>query len=119
MIAYTEQLKDPRWQKRRREIFERDNYICTDCGLNGRYRDEETGIIDFCEMHIHHKIYKKNALPWEYDDSELTTLCYVCHKRLHIIKKGGRSNKDYEHIGDILPKTIEELKRLFRGVNHG
>lgn len=65
--TYAEKLKHPKWQKRRLEILERDRFECQDCG------DTET------TLHIHHKIYRKNAEPWDYKDSELVTLCENCH----------------------------------------
>jgi hypothetical protein len=65
------QYKDPRWQKRRLEILQRDNFTCTSCGNNS-----ET-------LNIHHCVpYKKNLKIWEYQDNELTTLCENCHKEI-------------------------------------
>lgn len=34
-------------------------------------------------LHVHHKFYIVNKLPWEYEDDDLTTLCNVCHMNLH------------------------------------
>lgn len=34
-------------------------------------------------MHVHHKFYVQNKLPWEYDDNALITLCNNCHFELH------------------------------------
>jgi len=34
-------------------------------------------------MHVHHKLYIKERLPWEYNDSDLITLCNRCHADLH------------------------------------
>jgi len=133
MSTYSEKLKDPRWQKKRLEILERDNYTCTGCGIDGRYKDKESGLMDYCEMHIHHIKYKKNAMPWEYDDDELTTLCYACHKRLHIKKKRACEkkrreelgiplpDKDYYMIGELLPKNLNEFKKylILWGDNNG
>ena len=31
-MGYSEKLKDPRWQKKRLEILERDNFRCQYCG---------------------------------------------------------------------------------------
>jgi 5-methylcytosine-specific restriction endonuclease McrA len=31
---YSEKLRDPRWQKKRLEIFQRDNFICQNCKTN-------------------------------------------------------------------------------------
>ena len=34
-------------------------------------------------MHVHHKFYIKEKLPWEYDNEALITLCNWCHWELH------------------------------------
>jgi len=34
-------------------------------------------------LHIHHKKYIRNRLPWDYDDDDLITLCNYCHKEAH------------------------------------
>ena len=34
-------------------------------------------------LHVHHKLYVKSRLPWEYPDSDLVTLCNWCHWELH------------------------------------
>jgi hypothetical protein len=34
-------------------------------------------------LHIHHKYYIKDRLPWEYKDDALQTLCWNCHEALH------------------------------------
>jgi hypothetical protein len=34
-------------------------------------------------LHVHHKFYKINTLPWDYDDNALLTYCWECHKKLH------------------------------------
>lgn len=75
-MTYQEQLRDPRWQKKRLKIFERDAWQCTRCS-EGQY-----------ELHVHHANGYRNGLaPWEYDDSELKTLCCHCHKAHHIFEK--------------------------------
>lgn len=71
-MKYTDQLKDPRWQKKRLEILERDEWKCKDCG-NGK----DT-------LHVHHHLYKKGAAPWEYPNALLGTLCDDCHKGRHV-----------------------------------
>lgn len=68
MSNYAEKLKDPRWQKRRLEIMERDKWACQKCGSK-----EDT-------LHVHHVNYNKGAAPWEYDDKELVTFCLACHE---------------------------------------
>jgi len=34
-------------------------------------------------LHVHHSYYQENLLPWEYPDSSLQTLCWVCHEEFH------------------------------------
>lgn len=69
--TYSEQLKDPRWQKKRLEIMERDKFTCQRC-----YDDEST-------LHVHHKHYHKGRMPWDYEPHELVTLCESCHEGVH------------------------------------
>ena len=35
-------------------------------------------------LHVHHKLYILERLPWEYNDEELITLCNWCHWDLHL-----------------------------------
>jgi len=65
---YSELLKDPRWQRRRLEIMQRDDFTCQHCGRKDR------------TLHVHHKRYVKQWKPWEYLDSDLITLCDECHQ---------------------------------------
>lgn len=67
--SYWELLRDPRWQKRRLEIMERDAFRCRQC-------DDPDNTLN-----VHHRIYRKGAMPWEYSDEELITLCETCHER--------------------------------------
>lgn len=76
--AYSKKLLDPRWQKKRLEIMNRDNFSCTCCGNN-----EST-------LNIHHKSYKNN--PWEVDNDQLVTVCVLCHKIYEQAKKMGDFN---------------------------
>ena len=68
---FFEKYKDPRWQKKRLEILERDNFCCQDCGSK----------VD--HLHIHHMYYEKGLNPWEYSDESLITLCENCHKEIY------------------------------------
>lgn len=67
-MTYSEKLKDPRWQKKRLEILQRDNWTCCNCG-----DDSKT-------LHVHHRIYINGKDPWEYPDHLLVTLCEYCHE---------------------------------------
>jgi hypothetical protein len=66
---YSDKLKDPRWQKKRLEIFERDEFSCVCCGSENN------------SLQVHHKIYIKGKEPWEYDNEYLITLCEDCHEK--------------------------------------
>jgi|DEB0MinimDraft_6_1074348.scaffolds.fasta_scaffold02477_3 hypothetical protein len=65
-MNYKEKLKDPRWQKKRLEILNRDEFTCVCCG-----DDEST-------LHVHHLSY--NGDPWETERNQLETLCEACHE---------------------------------------
>ncbi len=64
---YTEKLKDPRWQKKRLEILDRDNWACCNCSHT-----------DY-PLNVHHITYIPNLEPWDYPNKLLTTLCEKCH----------------------------------------
>lgn len=72
LSRYGELLKHPKWQRRRLEIMQRDNFTCQVC------LDTET------ELQVHHKKYINGLQPWEYEDSYLITLCNNCHKKVSI-----------------------------------
>lgn len=69
-MTYAEQLKSPKWQKKRLEILERDNFTCTSCG--GKEK----------QLHVHHGAYLSGVKVWDYEDSMLHTLCYDCHNHI-------------------------------------
>lgn len=66
--TYAEQLKDPRWQKKRLEVLQHYNFTCTLCSS-----DKKT-------LHVHHGYYGKNRNVWEYNLETLWCLCSTCHK---------------------------------------
>ena len=67
--SYSEQLKDPRWQRKRLAILERADFTCEQCGSKDS------------TLHVHHGYYEKGCKPWEYPDKSLHCLCENCHKR--------------------------------------
>jgi len=71
MSTYQEKLKDPRWQKKRLEIMERDGWQCQHC------KDK------LSTLTVHHIYYLGYIDPWEYDDHMMTTLCDKCHNEEH------------------------------------
>lgn len=66
--TYGEKLLDPRWQRKRLGIFERDDWKCTSCGATER------------TLQVHHRRYVPGGEPWDVPDADLTTLCDRCHE---------------------------------------
>lgn len=86
-LSYAEMLKDPRWQKRKTEILNRDKFTCLLCG------DTKN------TLHVHHLRYIKGRNPWEYGDEDLITLCEDCHNKTH--EEINKQIMSEIHIGDI------------------
>jgi len=80
-MTYSEKLKDPRWQKKRLEVLNRDGFKCSYCD------DEKT------TLHVHHLKYNKN--PWDVEIESLSTLCEDCHGLVEALKKSDRWLGDY------------------------
>lgn len=85
-MTYSEKLKDPRWQRKRLEILNRDNWKCTNCGN------------DKLNLHVHHEKYFGE--PWEIDNSKLKTICHKCHEIEHGI--GIKAIENKHKIGDVI-----------------
>ena len=69
--SYQKLLRDPRWQKKRLEIMNRDGFQCVDCGAEDK------------TLNVHHLYYGAGLAPWEYENSSLVTLCEECHEIEH------------------------------------
>ena len=70
--TYSEKLKDPRWQKKRLEIFQRDNFTCQKCGSTDK------------TLVVHH--FKYTGEPWDVENENLITVCEICHNVIEGIK---------------------------------
>jgi len=66
IMTYSQKLRDPRWQKKRLSIFERDGWRCKFCNATDK------------NLQVHHIVYKKSD-PWDYPDYLYQTLCEDCH----------------------------------------
>ena len=77
-MNYSDKLKDPRWQKKRLEILQRDDFTCQFCC------DNESLLV------VHH--FKYDGEPWETEDRYLITLCEDCHDYEH------KQNKKYKKL---------------------
>jgi hypothetical protein len=92
MNPYHQKLKDPRWQKKRLEVLNRDDFKCQKCG------DVET------ELNVHHIKYSTNE-PWDEPASNLITLCKDCHSIIENYKAMDKSI------------TITRIQKLSRGLH--
>lgn len=114
-MTYSEKLLDPRWQKKRLEILNRDGFKCLDCG------DADS------TLHVHHRYYISGRHPWEYPDFCFKTLCKDCHKSIPDYQEqnreifGGCPFDEWEHIinglgEEFLFKLLERrtLKNLLK-----
>lgn len=120
-MDYKEQIKHPKWQKKRLEILSRDNFTCQDCF------DNES------QLNVHHISYLKGAKIWEYENDMLLTLCNNCHNEM--TKLSIESNEIIssfvtptrrKHINEILiclvewyPDELLILKNKLKNVTHG
>ena len=92
-MTYAEKLRDPRWQKKRLEIMQRDEFTCLIC------KDKSS------TLHVHHISYEYGVDPWDYKNINYKTLCENCHKYeenskpyvkagIRILQENGYSNLD-------------------------
>jgi len=65
-MKYSEKLRDPRWQRKRLEVMERDKFTCLAC-------DDTKSTLN-----VHHMQYHGD--PWDAPMGALETLCEKCHE---------------------------------------
>lgn len=65
-MTYSQKLRDPRWQKLRLEIMQRDGFRCLICGATDK------------TLNVHHLLYQRRD-PWDYPEHLYQTLCEDCH----------------------------------------
>lgn len=80
-MKYNEQLMNPKWQKKRLRVFERDHWTCQVCG------DTTSTLI------VHHIKYNNGKKAWEYPLKSLITLCLNCHEIIYKINTVGAYKK--------------------------
>lgn len=71
--SYSDKLKDPRWQRKRLEVYQRDNWTCLSCNNNRETLD------------VHHLKYFPGLDPWDYEMCYLITYCKTCHNSEHLM----------------------------------
>lgn len=67
--TYSEYLKSDYWKNKRRQVLQRDNYSCNECGVKSN-------------LQVHHLDYDTIG---DEDLEDLITLCRKCHHNLHEI----------------------------------
>jgi len=97
-MTYSDQLKDPRWQKKRLEILQRDAFQCSECG-----DDKST-------LHVHHLYYVSKRMVWDYPEFALTTLCEECH---------GLRGEDWWTHNENGELKLEDFELMIRAVMRG
>lgn len=117
-MSYAEKLRDPRWQRCRLSIFERDGWSCRNCG---------SGLAGGRELHVHHVRYTA-AEPWEEPAENLRTLCVDCHEAEHLLRLDPVWDLDqiharvrllrsaYQAAGAAVRKAIEMAEDLEKGL---
>jgi hypothetical protein len=94
--TYSEKLRDPRWQKKRLKILERDHWTCVYCASSDKTLD------------VHHSVYGRGVDPWDANDYFLITTCTDCHKQVELA-----SEKWKEALGFLERRFMpSELMRL-------
>lgn len=114
--TYIEKLKDPRWQKSRLFILERDEWACRSCSANNK------------TLHVHHTYYEHGKDPWDYPAPSLITLCEECHEEekgargyeeealLSLLRRRGYLSGDINWITvDIYERDLESICKFFKG----
>ena len=94
-MKYKDQLKTSAWLRRKFDILQRDNYVCSNC-LKDNFESQ---------LEVHHLCYIKGKKAWEYQDYMLVTLCRECHQKEHDEENIYKPNKISEWIKKLLVKN--------------
>jgi hypothetical protein len=103
-MEYSEILKDPKWQKKRLQILERDKWKCCFCG------DSES------TLHVHHIVYA--GKPWDQRDATYLTLCEKCHEEESkpYVKRGMKNSSDQELFFHIMQMHLRISRNNMIGI---
>lgn len=105
---YQQKLLDPRWQKKRLQVLERDHFTCQCCGAKHK------------TLHVHHYCYT-TPNPWDEPEDNLVTLCDECHSTIHNYRHGylmrkGEGGRRWIELGRWEWKE-RDLARIWRWAN--
>jgi hypothetical protein len=87
---YASERKNPRWQRKRLEIMQRDGFACSNC------RNSES------TLNVHHRYYVQGRPCWAYPDFALATLCDGCHAIEHDERSHGEEHEWEQICGMVL-----------------
>lgn len=97
---YLKKLRDPRWQKIRLQIFNRDGWKCRECGESG------------LELQIHHCKYFKD--PWDCPTIYLLSVCGGCHQ-----KRQNQEGFIRDAMAHLSLKQLEKVRTMLVGMAIG
>lgn len=100
-MNYSDKLKDPRWQRKRLTILNRDGWKCAECGVENR------------TLHVHHKRY--SGEPWESPDADLITMCAGCHQ---LEEEIGKQNPLIKQFADKCDSTCIKMWLHVAGMSY-
>lgn len=110
-MTYSQKLRDPRWQKKRLQILQRDGWRCKACGSSSK------------NLQVHHLYYAKLD-PWEYPDIVYQTLCEDCHNERQAMVDNCINdvrlmlrNVSTEKLGGVLLSIIKSARKHSEGKN--
>lgn len=104
-MKYIDKLKDPRWQRLRLEVFQRDNFTCKDCRRTDR------------TLHVHHCKYQGRN-PWETEPKFLITLCDKCHEQRAEIESAAKASVQESLAMLFATHPVEELHEVSATSDH-
>ena len=85
-MTYQEQLQDPRWEEKRKEIIYLAGNRCESCGKS---MGDLQRMKPSRHLEVHHKYYD-GRMAWDYLWTELVCLCNDCHELTEDALQGGR-----------------------------
>lgn len=105
--TYSEKLRDPRWQKMRLEVMQRDEWKCKRCGDKTK------------TLNVHHRWYEFGNEPWDYPLECLVTLCEDCHQDESELREGAEKQLIFnlrklvfrQHVS-VLASTFERTESM-------
>ena len=104
-VNYRVYLSSPEWSRKRLERLKIDNHTCRVCHHQG----------DEYSLHVHHSTYKR--LGDENVETDLITVCSLCHDAIHNMLTGRKNGRKELHV-DIVIERVEKKERLYYGVEN-